>query len=111
MAMRGNPPDGIRPQIMFTMVWTGGVGVVKAHAPTAKVAPRVEEPGGQGLTARPVGSLRWKDSCVRTPLMVAGQSLVLDRSVDFGLTPRFVEARGDGAAGFFKVLAKDLPAD
>ena len=55
MAMRGNPPDGIRPQNMFTMVWTGGVGEVKAHAPTAKVAPRAEEPGGQGLTARAEG--------------------------------------------------------
>ena len=112
MAMRGNPPDGIRPQnMLLNMVWTGGVGEVKAHAPTAKVAPRVEEPAGLGREARPEEYLRWRDNCVRTPLLVAGQSLELDCSVGFDLTPRFVRAGGDGSAGFFEVLAKELAAD
>lgn len=111
MAMRGNPPDGVKPQNMLTMVWTGGVGEVKAHAPAAKAAPRVEEPAGMGLAARPDEYLRWKDSCVRVPLQVAGRTLEVDFSTGFGLAPRFTEARGDGAAGFFEVLAKELATD
>ena len=43
--------------------------------------------------------------------MVAGQSLELDCSFVLGLTSRYVEARGDGAAGFIKVMEKDSIED
>ncbi|MDR1745129.1 MAG: hypothetical protein LBS30_05165 [Planctomycetota bacterium] len=100
MAMRGNPPDGSRPVNALTGMRQGGVG-------EALTAPGVEEPQ-MGREARPEACLRWKDTCVRAPRLVAGQALEVESAAGFGLAPRFVERRGDGAARLFELLLKEL---
>lgn len=111
MAMRGNPPDGVTPRNMFTMVWPGGVGGTRAHSPARRAASGVEEPVGKTPESRSDGYLRWRDNCVRTPRLVAGRSLELDCAVGFGQAPRFVERPEEEPTGFFELLLKELAPD
>ncbi len=105
MAMRGNPPSGSAPVNVLVGIGTGGVGEESARAPAETLAaPGVEEPVGKGREARPESFLRWKDHCVRTPRLVAGQALPVESGAGFGLARKFVERRGGGTARFMELL-------
>lgn len=85
MAMQGNPPDGVTPVNGFsalTDIRQDGVGEEPAHTPVRGLAaPGVEEPVG------------WKDRCVRTPRLVAGQALPVECGGAFNLAPMFVDKK------------------
>jgi hypothetical protein len=110
MAMRGSPPDGIRPLNSIGGIGPGGVGEEGTLAPAFMAASRVEEPEGL-VRGRPAQFIRWRNNCVRTPGIAAEQPVAADNPADFGFTPRFVEKPGEGKEKFVITLWKALASD
>ena len=108
MAMRGSPPDGVRPLNRVGGVDLGGVGEERGtYAPAVLAVSRVEEPMGL-VRGRPERFIRWRNNCVRTTSIIAGEALSTAIPAGFGFTPRFVERPEGGAPGFIMTLLKEL---
>ena len=95
MAMRGETPDG-RAQVNQFQFRAGWDDVVATPAEAA---------------GKRTDYLEWKDSCVRAPVLVAGQALELDAAGSFGLVRPYTQPQAqaeDAQDGFFDLLLQEL---
>lgn len=105
MAMRGKPPDGVRPlNLVLGGTGAGGVGEADGtHAPADFAASRVEEPEGL-VRGRPEQFFHWRNNCIRTPGIMPEGAL----PGGFGSVPRFVERREGEGMRFFEMVWRAL---
>lgn len=102
MALRGETPDGRAQvnQFQFRAGWDEAAPQV-GSAPTEAAFPQSD-------------FMEWKDSCVRMPVLVAGQALEVNAASSFGLVRPYTQPQGqagEAGDGFFDLLLEELSFD